>query len=83
MSSTRKTVTSGSKDFWAVNLLKNFIIRANTINNVNTVAQIILNGLGKADVLMQHASWAATEKSMPVALSSSPKRTAKPTMVIR
>ena len=47
------------------------------------MAQIILNGLGKADVLMQHASWAATEKSIPVALSSSPKRTAKPTMVIR
>ena len=88
-------------------MLKNFIIRANISNNVNTVAQIILNGrnseshpsshddgrvvtdegkangLGKADVLMQHASWAATEKSIPVALSSRPNKTAKPTMVIR
>ena len=64
-------------------MLKNFIIRANIINNVNTVEQIILNGLGRADVLMQQASWAATEKSIPVVLSSRPNRTAKPTMVIR
>jgi hypothetical protein len=38
-------VTSASIRFLSVNLLNSFIIRANIINNVNTVAQTILKGL--------------------------------------